>query len=50
MQITEVVISAGRTFNHPYEDYSGVGRFEKIQAALALTSGCGFECCARVNS
>jgi chromosome segregation ATPase len=34
MQVTEIVVSAGRTFNHPYENYSNLKPQVTIKAAL----------------
>lgn len=34
MKITEVTVSAGRTFNHPYEDYSNLRPNVTIKATL----------------
>lgn len=34
MQITEVIVSAGRTFNHPYENYSNLRPGVTIKAVL----------------
>jgi len=34
MQITEIVVSAGRTFNHPYEDYSNLRPSVTLKATL----------------
>jgi hypothetical protein len=33
MKVTEIIVSAGRTFNHPYEDYSNL----KPQVTLKAT-------------
>ena len=35
MEITEVTVSAGRTFNHPYETYSNLRPNVTIKANLA---------------
>ena len=35
MEITEITISAGRTFNHPYETYSNLRPNITIKATLA---------------
>lgn len=34
MQITEIVVSAGRTFNHPYESYSNLKPAITIKATI----------------
>jgi len=34
MQVTEISVSAGRTFNHPYEDYSNLKPHLTLKAAL----------------
>ena len=34
MQVTEIVVSAGRTFNHPYEQYSNLRPQVTMKAAL----------------
>lgn len=35
MTITEIVVSAGRTFNHPYEQYSNLKPAVTVKAALS---------------
>ena len=35
MRITEITASAGRTFNHPHEDYSNLKPFVTLKAELA---------------
>lgn len=35
MQITEITASAGRTFNHPHEDYSNLKPHVTLKAVLA---------------
>jgi hypothetical protein len=34
MQIVEIVVHAGRTFNHPYEDYSNLRPSVSMKATL----------------
>lgn len=34
MQVTEIVVSAGRTFNHPFEQYSNLRPQVTIKATL----------------
>jgi hypothetical protein len=34
MQVTEIVVSAGRTFNHPYEEYSNLRPQVTMKATL----------------
>lgn len=34
MKVTEIVVSAGRTFNHPHEDYSNLKPQVTLKAAL----------------
>jgi len=34
MQVTEVIVSAGRTFNHPYESYSNLRPMVTVKARL----------------
>ena len=34
MKITEVTVSAGRTFNHPYEDYSNLKPHITLKASV----------------
>ena len=34
MQVTEIVVNAGRTFNHPYEDYSNLRPSVTLKATL----------------
>jgi hypothetical protein len=41
MQITEITISAGRTFNHPYEQFSNLRPGVTIKAFLASTDDPG---------
>jgi len=35
MQVTEIVVSAGRTFNHPHEQYSNLKPVVTLKATLA---------------
>ena len=35
MEITEITVSAGRTFNHPYETYSNLRPGVTVKATLA---------------
>jgi ABC-type transporter Mla subunit MlaD len=35
MQVTEVIVSAGRTFNHPYENYSNLKPQVTFKATLS---------------
>ena len=35
MQVTEIVVSAGRTFNHPYEQYSNLKPHVTVKASLS---------------
>ena len=35
MNITEIVVSAGRTFNHPHEEYSNLKPQVTLKAAIA---------------
>ena len=35
MIITEIIVSAGRTFNHPHEDYSNLKPHVTLKATLA---------------
>jgi hypothetical protein len=35
MQITEIIVNAGRTFNHPYEQYSNLRPSITLKATLA---------------
>jgi len=35
MQVTEIVVTAGRTFNHPYESYSNLRPQVVLKASLA---------------
>ncbi len=35
MQITEITVSAGRTFNHPYEQYSNLKPYVTMKAVLS---------------
>jgi hypothetical protein len=35
MQITEIVVNAGRTFNHPYESYSNLRPSVTLKATIA---------------
>ena len=34
MQVTEIIVNAGRTFNHPYEDYSNLRPSVTLKATL----------------
>lgn len=34
MQVTEIVVSAGRTFNHPYESYSNLKPHVTLKATI----------------
>lgn len=35
MQVTEVIVSAGRTFNHPYEQYANLKPHITLKAVLS---------------
>ena len=35
MQVTEIVVSAGRTFNHPYESYSNLKPHITLKATVS---------------
>lgn len=35
MRVTEITVSAGRTFNHPYEDYSNLRPHVTLKAEIA---------------
>ena len=35
MQVTEVIVSAGRTFNHPYENFSNLRPQVTLKASLS---------------
>lgn len=37
MEITEIIVSAGRTFNHPYESYSNLRPGVTMKATLTIT-------------
>lgn len=45
MQVTEIVISAGRTFNHPFEDYSNLRPNVTLKATV--TEADDFEQCVK---
>lgn len=41
MEIVEIVVSAGRTFNHPFEDYSNLRPQVTLKAALQAGEDAG---------